>query len=129
MSAKNGFWANVFLFFLCSFLGCALAAACIVGTAYWMIQSGNPAAAVPMAVGSVCVGSTFSGGLAAFVKRENGLLNGLIQGVFFAGALILANLFWGTQNADVLLVRCILAILFGGLGGFSGVSLRMRKNR
>ena len=68
--------------------GVLAATLCILGSAAWMAKQGCSASmAWPLATVSVCVGGFCGSALAAFWKKEQGLLMGLLLGGLFAAAL------------------------------------------
>ena len=68
--------------------GVLAATLCILGSATWMAKQGCSASmAWPLATVSVCVGGFCGSALAAFWKKEQGLLTGLLLGGLFAAAL------------------------------------------
>ena len=68
--------------------GVLAATLCILGSAAWMAKQGCSASmAWPLATVSVCVGGFCGSALAAFWKKEQGLLTGLLLGGLFAAAL------------------------------------------
>lgn len=70
--------------------GVLAATLCILGSAAWMAKQGCSASmAWPLATVSVCVGGFCGSALAAFWKKEQGLLTGLLLGGLFAATLLL----------------------------------------
>lgn len=68
--------------------GVLAATLCILGSAAWMAKQGCSASmAWPLATVSVCVGGFCGSALAAFWKKAQGLLTGLLLGGLFAAAL------------------------------------------
>ena len=68
--------------------GVLAATLCILGSAAWMAKQGCSASmAWPLATVSVCVGGFCGSALAAFWKKEQGLLTGLLLGGLFVAAL------------------------------------------
>lgn len=109
--------------------GAFITALALAGMAQWMLHQGwSASAAAPLASISVCAGSLCSGVCAAVLKKEKGLLNGAVQGIIFAGALLLAVLLDGNAVESIHLIRCMAVLLCGAAGGLLGMSLRERKH-
>ena len=82
--------------------GVLAATLCILGSAAWMAKQGCSASmAWPLATVSVCVGGFCGSALAAFWKKEQGLLTGLLLGGLFAAALSGLLLMSGGKSAKV----------------------------
>lgn len=110
-------------------LGAFITALALAGMAQWMLHQGwSASAAAPLASISVCAGSLCSGVCAAVLKKEKGLLNGAVQGIIFAGSLLLAALLDGNAVESIHLIRCMAVLLCGAAGGLLGMSLRERKH-
>lgn len=106
-------------------MGILAAALCFAGTAQLMVIKELPVSAAPLlATVPVCAGSFVSGAFAAFLKRERGLLTGLLQGTVFAAVLMLISLFSGGTLSPLQGVRIAAAVVCGGIGGFGGMKLR-----
>lgn len=112
-----------------AFFGASITALTLFGMAHWMVYQGWSASkAAPLASVAVCVGSLCGGACAAFCKKERGLVNGAIQGLFFAGVLLLAALGDGNTVETSHLIRCAAVLLCGAVGGLLGMNLRDRKH-
>ena len=106
-------------------MGILAAAHCFAGTAQLMVIKELPVSAAPLlATVPVCAGSFVGGAFAAFLKRERGLLSGLLQGTVFAAVLMLISLFSGGTLSPLQGVRIAAAVVCGGIGGFGGMKLR-----
>lgn len=111
-------------------IGAVITALALAGMAQWMIHQGwSASAAAPLASIAVCCGSLCSGVCVAVLKKERGLLNGAVQGILFAGALLLAALLDGGFVENSHLIRCAMVLLCGAVGGLVGMSLCERKRR
>ena len=110
-------------------LGAFITALALAGMAQWMVYQGWSASmSAPLASIAVCIGSLCSGMCAAVLKKEKGLLNGAVQGIIFAGSLLLAALLDGNAVESIHLIRCMAVLLCGAAGGLLGMSLRERKH-
>lgn len=106
-------------------MGILAAALCFAGTAQLMVIKELPVSAAPLlATVPVCAGSFVGGAFAAFLKRERGLLNGLLQGTVFAAVLMLISLSSGGTLSPLQGARIAAAVVCGGIGGFGGMKLR-----
>ena len=105
--------------------GVLAATLCILGSAAWMAKQGCSASmAWPLATVSVCVGGFCGSALAAFWKKEQGLLTGLLLGGLFAAALSGLLLMSGG-----LLLRMAAVLLCSCAGGVLGRALGEKKRR
>ena len=103
--------------------GVLAATLCILGSAAWMAKQGCSASmAWPLATVSVCVGGFCGSALAAFWKKEQGLLTGLLLGGLFAAALS------GLFDTPALL-RMAAVLLCSCAGGVLGRALGEKKRR
>ena len=87
-----------------------------------------PAAVTPIALASVFVGSLVGGFISARVTREHGLLYGGGVGVIlwllmFIMGLVMAD----SLSAGTLLLKALLTVGGGALGGVLGVNVKMRR--
>ena len=90
--------------------GVLAATLCILGSAAWMAKQGCSASmAWPLATVSVCVGGFCGSALAAFWKKAQGLLTGLLLGGLFDTPALL-------RMAAVLLCSCAGGVLGRALG-------------
>ena len=118
--------------------GVLAATLCILGSATWMAKQGCSASmAWPLATVSVCVGGFCGSALAAFWKKEQGLLTGLLLGGLFAaalsGLLLMSGGLFDTpallRMAAVLLCSCAGGVLGRALGENAGCgSIRLMKS-
>ncbi|MFR5989669.1 MAG: TIGR04086 family membrane protein [Faecalibacterium prausnitzii] len=73
--------------------------------------------------------SLCSGWIAAFCKKERGLLCGLVQGLFYAALLVVLSVPSGTLTEEPPLLRFAVLILCGSIGGLLGMVTREKKRR
>ena len=105
-------------------------AVCLAAMAAWMVAQKCPGtAAEPLAAAAVGVGSFCGGWVAAFYKKERGLICGLVQGVFYAALLCVLSIPSGTITENGAQMRFAIVILCGSIGGFLGMMSRERKRR
>ena len=84
MSEKNLFPAELRVLLLAGAVGVMVTAGGLAAMAALMTAQGySGAAAPPLATAAVGAGSLCSGWIAAFCKKERGLLCGLVQGLFY----------------------------------------------
>lgn len=108
--------------------GVLAATLCILGSAAWMAMQGCSASmAWPLATVSVCVGGFCGSALAAFWKKEQGLLTGLLLGGLFAAALSGLLLMSGGLFDTPALLRMAAVLLCSCAGGCSGPGSRREK--
>lgn len=101
--------------------GVLAATLCILGSAAWMAKQGCSASmAWPLATVSVCVGGFCGSALAAFWKKEQGLLTGLLLGGLFAAALSGLLLMSGGLFDTPALLRMAAVLLCSCAGGVLG---------
>ena len=115
MSEKNLFPAELRVLLLAGAVG-------VMVTAGWL-------AAPPLATAAVGAGSLCSGWIAAFCKKEHGLLCGLVQGLFYAALLVVLSVPSGTLTEEPPLLRFAVLILCGSIGGLLGMVTREKKRR
>ena len=70
-----------------------------------------------------------AGWIAAFCKKERGLLCGLVQGLFYAALLVVLSVPSGTLTEEPPLLRFAVLILCGSIGGLLGMVTREKKRR
>ena len=88
MSEKKLFPAELRVLLLAGAVGVMVTAGWLAAMAALMTAQGySGAAAPPLATAAVGAGSLCSGWIAAFCKKERGLLCGLVQGLFYAALL------------------------------------------
>jgi len=110
--------------------GVLAATLCILGSAAWMAKQGCSASmAWPLATVSVCVGGFCGSALAAFWKKEQGLLTGLLLGGLFAAALSGLLLMSGGLFDTPALLRMAAVLLCSCAGGVLGRALGEKKRR
>lgn len=81
--------AELRFLFLAGGTAFVVTAVCLAAMAAWMVAQKCPGtAAEPLAAAAVGVGSFCGGWVAAFCKKERGLICGLVQGVFYAALLL-----------------------------------------
>ena len=97
MSEKNLFPAELRILLLAGAVGVMVTAGWLAAMAALMTAQGySGAAAPPLATAAVGAGSLCSGWIAAFCKKERGLLCGLVQGLFYAALLVVLSVPSGT---------------------------------
>ena len=129
MSEKNFSLSELRVLALAGGTGIAVTAGSLTAMAALMVSRGySGAAANSLATAAVGLGSLYSGWVAAFCKRERGLLCGLIQGLLYAALLVVLSIPSGTIAESPLLMRLAIVVLCGSIGGFWGMSSRERKH-
>ena len=129
MSESRGFPAELLSFLLFGALGVAITAAALAGFAQLMAGQGCSGSAVPiLATTAVCIGSLLCALAAAFRKKVQGLLTGLLQSTFLAVPLVLSAVWNGTTAAPAVVCRILAVPLCGCIGGLLGVTLRSRRH-
>ena len=126
MSEKNLFPAELRVLLLAGAVGVMVTAG---GLAAMTAQGYSGAAAPPLATAAVGAGSLCSGWIAAFCKKERGLLCGLVQGLFYAALLVVLSVPSGTLTEEPPLLRFAVLILCGSIGGLLGMVTREKKRR
>ena len=92
MSEKKLFPAELRVLLLAGTVGVMVTAGWLAAMAALMTAQGySGAAAPPLATAAVGAGSLCSGWIAAFCKKERGLLCGLVQGLFYAALLVVLS--------------------------------------
>lgn len=129
MCERKFFPGGVIIPAFSAFLGAVATVLSLFGMAQWMVYQGwSASVAAPLASTAICIGSLCSGMCAAFCKKEKGLLNGAVQGLLFAGVLLLTLLGYDSSMETLLLIRCAAAVLCGAIGGLLGMNLRDHKH-
>ena len=106
MSEKNLFPAELRVLLLAGAVGVMVTAGWLAAMAALMTAQGySGAAAPPLATAAVGAGSLCSGWIAAFCKKEHGLLCGLVQGLFYAALLVVLSVPSGTLTEEPPLLR------------------------
>ena len=99
MSEKKLFPAELRVLLLAGAVGVMVTAGGLAAMAALMTAQGySGAAAPPLATAAVGAGSLCSGWIAAFCKKERGLLCGLVQGLFYAALLVVLSVPSGTRK-------------------------------
>ena len=144
MSEKKFPPAELRFLFLAGGTAFVVTAVCLAAMAAWMVAQKCPgtaaeplaaaqgysgAAAPPLATAAVGAGSLCSGWIAAFCKKERGLLCGLVQGLFYAALLVVLSVPSGTLTEEPPLLRFAVVILCGSIGGLLGMVTREKKRR
>ena len=125
MSEKNLFPAELRVLLLAGAVGVMVTAGWLAAMAALMTAQGySGAAAPPLATAAVGAGSLCSGWIAAFCKKERGLLCGLVQGLFYAVLLVVLSIPSGTLTEEPPLLRFAVVILCGSIGGLLGMVSR-----
>ena len=93
------------------------------------MQGCSASMAWPLATVSVCVGGFCGSALAAFWKKEQGLLTGLLLGGLFAAALSGLLLMSGGLFDTPALLRMAAVLLCSCAGGVLGRALGEKKRR
>ena len=104
--------------------GVLAATLCILGS-----EGCSASMAWPLATVSVCVGGFCGSALAAFWKKEQGLLTGLLLGGLFAAALSGLLLMSGGLFDTPALLRMAAVLLCSCAGGVLGRALGEKKRR
>jgi len=127
MSEKKLFPAELRVLLLAGAVGVMVTAGWLAAMAALMTAQGySGAAAPPLATAAVGAGSLCSGWIAAFCKKERGLLCGLVQGLFYAALLVVLSVPSGTLTEEL---RFAVLILCGSIGGLLGMVTREKKRR
>ncbi len=122
MSEKHLIPAGPGVFLAAAGAGAALTALLLLGLANLMAARGLSASmAGPLAAGAVCFGSFCSGFLAAFFKRERGLLTGLVQGAAFVAVLLALMALRGSVPGTEHGLRFAAILACSGCGGLLGM--------
>ena len=101
MSEKNLFPAELRVLLLAGAVGVMVTAGGLAAMAALMTAQGySGAAAPPLATAAVGAGSLCSGWIAAFCKKERGLLCGLVQGLLYAALLVVLSVPSGTLTEE-----------------------------
>lgn len=130
MSEKNLFPAELRVLLLAGAVGVMVTAGWLAAMAALMTAQGySGAVAPPLATAAVGAGSLCSGWIAAFCKKERGLLCGLVQGLFYAALLVVLSVPSGTLTEEPPLLRFAVLILCGSIGGLLGMVTREKKRR
>ena len=129
MSEKNLFPAELRVLLLAGAVGVMVTAGWLAAMAALMTAQGYSGAAAPLATAAVGAGSLCSGWIAAFCKKERGLLCGLVQGLFYAALLVVLSVPSGTLTEEPPLLRFAVLILCGSIGGLLGMVTREKKRR
>lgn len=130
MSEKKLFLSQLRVLALAGGTGVIITAGCLAAMAALMASRGySGAAAAPLATAAVGLGSLCSGWVAAFCKRERGLLCGLIQGLLYDALLVVLSMPSGTLTENASMMRLAIVVLCGSVGGFLGMAGRERKRR
>jgi putative membrane protein, TIGR04086 family/integral membrane protein, TIGR04097 family len=84
----------------------------------------------PFACVSISFGAAFGGFITTRLFQSRGLVMGMITGFIFFITLYLAGII--VQQAELnglLLLKVSLSVVFGGIGGISGVNMRSKRSR
>lgn len=110
--------------------GVLVSTLCIMGAAAWMAKQGCSASmAWPLATASVCAGAFCGSALAAFWKKEQGLLTGLLMGALFILALGGLLMVSGSAFDMPVLLRMAAVLFCSSIGGLLGRTLGEKKRR
>lgn len=130
MSEKKLFLSQLRVLALAGGTGLIVTAGCLAAMAALMASRDySGAAAAPLATAAVGLGSLCSGWVAAFCKKERGLLCGLVQGLLYDALLVVLSMPSGTIAENASLMRLAIVVLCGSVGGFLGMAGRERKHR
>ena len=130
MSEKKLFPAELRVLLLAGTVGVMVTAGWLAAMAALMTAQGySGAAAPPLATAAVGAGSFCGGWVAAFCKKERGLICGLVQGVFYAALLCVLSIPSGAITESGAQMRFAIVVLCGSIGGFLGMKSRERKRR
>lgn len=84
-------------------------------------------AIVPMVMVTACIGSFFGGYLGARISRQYGLPIGALCGTMIFILMVAAGALSGGTLAATTLLRFLLTVTAGALGGIAGVNRRKRR--
>lgn len=130
MFAKKSFLGSIFPVLVSSLSGMLAMAAWMAAFAYWMVEKNTSAsAAMPMAFFALCFGGFFSGWILSNIKKERGLLNGLLQGVMMNALFLGYTFLYGAADHTAVMMRFAAVLLSGIVGGVSGMLLKSPKRR
>ena len=79
-------------------------------------------AAGAAAVIALSIGSFICGRTAGIIKRRNGLKTGALCGIIFAFPITLLTLIFSDDGWGMLILKFLLCLIFGTVGGISGVN-------
>lgn len=80
------------------------------------------------AVFSASIGSLAGGFTTSKMEKEKGLFNGLVQGAILAVLLFVIGFFFtGIEVGLIGLLRSVLVVLFGAIGGVIGVNQKKKR--
>lgn len=71
---------------------------------------------------AVSLGSLFAGRVSGKIRRKDGLKTGALCGIIYILPLILISLIFGLAGGAMLAVKAALCVIFGMVGGVSGVN-------
>lgn len=84
----------------------------------------------PLACVSIVCGSFFGGWIAARIRRSQGMIYGAVTGfIFFLLLWATGAILHQTGFGTLLLIKLLLSIGFGCLGGIAGVNVKRKKQR
>ncbi len=87
-------------------------------------------AAVPLATAAISLGSAVGGLLLARAEKKNGLVLGVLSGLFFFAAAVLAAFLLGQRDVGMLtVIRGITLTVSGAIGGYLGIVMTERAAR
>lgn len=130
MSEKKFSPAGFRFFFLAGGTAIVVTTVCLAAMSALMVSQKLPGTtAVPLATAAVGGGSFCGGWMAAFCKRERGLLCGFVQGVIYTALLGVLSVPCGTITENASLMRFAIVLLCGSVGGFLGMMSREHKRR
>lgn len=99
----------------------ALAAISGVAALIVLITDASGAAGVA-AIAAIAAGSFISGRVVGKINRKNGMKSGAICGTAFIVPILLFSVIFGKAGTFLLFVKIALSVVFGAVGGVSGVN-------
>lgn len=108
-------------------VGIVFGALLLVAAAAVMAAVGTSAAVLPIALAVIALAALAGGFTAARLLKERGLLIGAACGALLFAVTVLGGLGTdGTVSGVIALLKPIIAVGFGALGGVSGVNLKRK---
>ncbi len=101
--------------------GAALIAAALAAGALTITDTAASGAGAA-AILAISAGSFVGGRIAGKLRRKNGLQTGAVCGILFILPLVVISLIFGLAGSALLVVKAILCLVFGMIGGVSGVN-------
>ena len=81
----------------------------------------------PLTIGIAAIGAFLSGYVAVRIVKIKGLIYGMLSGFLLFVILFVAGLVIARESLTMMtLIKCILSVLMGGIGGIIGVNKRAK---